>query len=210
MECEDLSGQKFGKLTAISRVYLTNRYRTKWLCICECGTEKTIYAQYLKSGHTKSCGCLVVKHGLYYEKAYKIWTGIKSRCVNKKDAHYPNYGARGIAIFDEWLNNPVSFIEYVSQLENYGKDKYSLDRINNDGNYEPGNLRWATCSEQSHNTRVNKLDWDKVNKIRELFKSGKNKAELSRMFGVTRAWIRKIVNNKSWKIESENYDSRKR
>lgn len=79
---------------------------------------------------------------------------MKKRCYNPKDEHFKYWGARGIAVCDEWLQSFQAFYDYVSQLPHFGEKGYTLDRINNDGNYEPGNVRWATAKEQIHNRRI--------------------------------------------------------
>jgi hypothetical protein len=90
-------------------------------------------------------------------RTYRIWAGIKTRCLNQNDPNYPRYGSRGITVCDEWRQSFESFRDYVSRLPNFDNEDYSLDRINNDGNYEPGNVRWATDKEQCRNMRVNHL-----------------------------------------------------
>lgn len=90
-------------------------------------------------------------------RIYRIWAGIKTRCFNLNYLGYKDYGGRGIKMFEGWIHDFQSFYEYVSKLENFGKEGYSLDRIDNNGNYEPGNLRWATKKEQQRNTRRNIL-----------------------------------------------------
>lgn len=112
-------------------------------------------------GNVKSCGCLakenLLKHGLSQNSTYHIWKDIKQRCYNPNNKQFKDYGGRGIKLCDEWLNNPVAFINYVSQLEHYGEKGYTLDRINVNGNYEPNNLRWATAKEQRRNRRDNHI-----------------------------------------------------
>lgn len=156
----DLTGQKFGRLTAIK--YLG---RSHWLCRCDCGKEVDVFVGHLKDGHTRSCGCLYLekrtkgcnkKHGLKGDKDYLLWKRVKRRCYSTKYKRYADWGGRGIKMYEGWLNNPQVFKDYVSKLPFYGEEGRSLDRINNDGNYEPGNLRWATTKEQSNNRRPRK------------------------------------------------------
>ena len=113
----------------------------------------------LLNGVTRSCGCyrqeLMTKHGLSRTKIYRTWSDMRSRCHNPNDTGFKNYGERGIAVCDEWRNDFVAFYEYVSKLEHFGEEGYSLDRINVNGNYEPGNLRWATDAEQRRNRTDN-------------------------------------------------------
>jgi len=93
-------------------------------------------------------------HGLTNHPTYSVWSSIKTRCYNPKSDNYERYGGRGITMCDEWKNNPLAFSEHVSMLENYGRTGYSIDRICNDGNYEPGNLKWSTRHGQQTNQRT--------------------------------------------------------
>ena len=158
---KDLTGMKFGRLTVIERVGNTKSRAARWKCRCSCGKEKIVTGSHLLSGATQSCGCLwsdVVKKNLpYYSKIYSAWHGIKRRCFNPNFKSYSNYGGRGITICDEWNDDFQAFYDYVSKLPHFGEEGYTLDRINNDGNYEPNDLRWATVKEQLRNRRNNRI-----------------------------------------------------
>lgn len=131
-------------------------------CECECGTKKVLNIYNVISGHTKSCGCLQkekqyeghFRHGLVTNKLYGTWCRIKNRCLNTKLKDYKNYGGRGITVCNEWKNDFIPFYNWA--ITNGYNDKLSIDRINNDGNYEPSNCRWATHKQQSNNRRSNK------------------------------------------------------
>ena len=97
-------------------------------------------------------------HGFKGTNIYNTWCNMKQRCNNKNYFQYEYYGGRGITVCDEWQNSFEAFYEHVSQLPHYGEEGYSLDRINNDGNYEPGNVRWATRKEQMNNRRISKKE----------------------------------------------------
>jgi hypothetical protein len=159
----DLTGQRFGKLVALRLVRTTDdkHRRTIWEFHCDCGGTIETYSTSAVRGMTRSCGCLrrennlrgfAFKHGLHAHPLYKEWSGIKYRCFNPTCKQYNNYGGRGISMWPEW-KEAAAFIHWV--LDNLGErpPKMDLDRINNHGNYEPGNLRWATRSQNRRNTR---------------------------------------------------------
>jgi hypothetical protein len=157
---KNIAGQKFGRLTAIRCI--TKNRNSFWLCKCDCGNEKWVKSFYLTSGKTKSCGCYHsevftrLKHGDCekgdIKRLYKIWVGMRNRCESKNLEYYKNYAGRGIKVCAEWHDYLV-FREWA--LTNGYADNLSIDRINNDGNYEPSNCRWATSKEQGNNTRRN-------------------------------------------------------
>lgn len=151
----DLTGKKFGKLTAIEFVG-----NSRWKCLCDCGGIALVITANLSRGNTKSCGCIkrqesnkrATKHGLYGTKAYKSWSSIKKRCTNPNDPAYKNYGGNGIKLFDGWLNDPKAFCDYVGSAPS---NNHSIDRIDNSKGYEPNNVRWADIYEQANNKRNN-------------------------------------------------------
>ncbi len=161
---KDLTGMKFGKLTVIERAENPKSEKVCWRCKCECGKETVVTRTNLTSGHTVSCGCLQkevaagfrFKHGFAGTKIYRIWLNMKTRCHNPNAINYGNYGGRGIKVCERWLDFQ-NFYEDVSKLEHFGEEGYSLDRIDNNGNYEPNNVRWASAKFQGRNTRVNNI-----------------------------------------------------
>lgn len=154
-----LEGQKFGRWTVLERAEKHPKTGSSmWLCRCECGTEKVVSELSLVRGESKSCGCLhknsMTSHNKAYTRIYRIWGHLKGRCLNKKHHAYKDYGGRGIAVCDEWLNfEPF----YDWAMSNGYKEDLSIDRINVNGNYEPNNCRWVTIKEQNRNRRSNKL-----------------------------------------------------
>lgn len=155
----DLTGQRFGMLVAI-RPTVRKGLRA-WVCDCECGVTTIVLTGQLRSGNTRSCGCRkravlgesTVRHGLHGTYLYATWKGIRNRCYNKRGPNYRLWGGRGITMAPEWADF-ASFIAYINKyLGPRPSPKHSLDRKDNDGNYEPGNLRWATQAEQNANSR---------------------------------------------------------
>jgi hypothetical protein len=127
---------------------------------CDCGTEKVVAFAYLRNGDTRSCGCLhrdqlkarLTSHGKSNSREYRIWSGMLRRCTNQKAANYENYGGRGISVCERWRN----FENFYADM-GVCPDGHSIDRKNNDSNYEPGNCRWATRTEQNNNSRHNNI-----------------------------------------------------
>lgn len=153
----DLTGERFGQLTVVEFSGMTPGRNSTWNCVCDCGRETVVAMPNLKSGHTRSCGCLFkggfVTHGLYNEKLpeYKAWAGARDRCRNPNRKCWKDYGGRGITFAECWDDFEV----FLADVGKRPSPKHSLDRINNNGNYEPGNVRWATKAEQMANARSN-------------------------------------------------------
>lgn len=153
-------GEKFGKLIVISECIKVYKKRGKrYLCQCDCGSQVIVRSDFLKSGNTKSCGCLLSKyvkpsttkekHGMSRSKEFASYNAMKTRCYNPNSKHYHNYGGRGIKVCDEWINSFTTFYNDMGSKPN----DMTLDRINVNGDYEPSNCKWSTRSEQNKNRR---------------------------------------------------------
>ena len=155
-----LSGRVFGQLQVTAFAYVCNRC-TYWHCKCSCGNLAVVKGIYLTHGDTTSCGCakinrvrqLKLTHGLADKiPEYSVWMSMRKRCNNCKSPGFKNYGGRGIKVCKRWN----SFANFLSDMGSRPTSLHSIERRNNDGDYEPSNCCWATRSEQSHNTRVTK------------------------------------------------------
>lgn len=166
----DMMGRRFSRLSILRQVENTPRGRAQWLCLCDCGKEVIYNGVEIRNGRLQSCGCLHAQRarengtaanlthghssGGRITPEYRTWSQMRERCNSPKHISFARYGGRGIRVCERW-DSFESFLEDMGPKpsgRNGSRSKYSLDRIDNEGNYEPGNCRWATVSEQSRNT----------------------------------------------------------
>lgn len=161
----NLINKRFGRLIVTEQVDKNKWGRIKWLCLCDCGQEKEILGYHLRSGHTQSCGCLrkeivlqqSTKHGHRIKRkataTYTSWRAMNQRCNNPNNKNYYRYGERGITICQHWSK----FLNFLRDMGKRPSKDYSIDRIDNNGNYCKSNCRWATLKQQARNKKNNRL-----------------------------------------------------
>ncbi len=151
MKTPDITGKTFGQLTVLTRLP-NEKSRSSWYCACSCGGFKITNNKALQEGNTSSCGCVRTIHGLSGTPLHKVWTSMRERCSNPKAKSYMHYGARGIRVCERW-NNFESFLKDMGARP----EGCSIERRNNNGNYEPSNCYWATDLQQAQNTTRTRL-----------------------------------------------------
>jgi len=211
----DLTGMKFGRLTVIEESKERKKdNRVMWRCICSCdkGKEVNVRSWVLISGETKSCGCLISEsitkinkrkktHGKRRNedgstnKMYSIWSSMKARCNRKNHKAYKYYGGRGIKVCDEWRN---SFEQFYNDMGDC-PGGYSIERINNNGNYCKENCMWIPVEKQQRNKTTTKLNETKVIEIKNLIQLGYSNKEIAKLYDVDRVTIYDIRVGRKWK-----------
>lgn len=183
----EMPGRRFGRLV-VQRFVSHSVHSGAWVCLCDCGNTRTLYRAQLVRGKVKSCGCLrktqLQKHGCSGTQTYNAWQAMKRRCTNPKVVNYRHYGGRGIRVCPEWFNSFETFLADMGEVPE-GK---SLDRIDVNGNYEPGNCRWATGEEQVANRRCS-VPMASYVEIKRLADAGMSKKEIALKLGLPRTTV---------------------
>lgn len=203
---KDLTGQKFGRLKVMPAYRHDKKIHTTfWLCKCDCGNFTFVKRTNLISGNTKSCGCYAkqvkkeinTRHDMSDTKFYNTWRSMKGRCLNPNNHKYPSYGGRGITICNSWLvfeNFMEDMYElYLGHCSEYGEDNTQLDRINNNGNYEPNNCKWSTRVEQATNRRDSR--WFKSTSPEGIEYTSNNQSGFAREHNLLQCNIQKCLKN---------------
>lgn len=188
----DISGSRVGRLTVVRKdVQRSTPGNVYWECICDCGTTKSICSRSLLGSRVVSCGCARGRYRSVNQiPLYKVWKGMIDRCTNPNNKSYPKYGGRGITICSRWMESLEAF---VSDMGLPTSPKHSLDRINNDGNYEPENCRWATRIQQNRNRSMKRsITWNGETK---------SISEWAESTGLMVRTIRARIDYMGWSIE---------
>lgn len=200
-------GDKYGRLTLIDLAYRHIRRGDFWMCRCDCGAFSVIGGTQLRTGRTKSCGCYQrerasaanITHGATIgrrsgTRAYKAWKGMRRRCSDQNDKRWGRYGGRGIRVCARWD-------DYANFLVDMGEPPFglSLDRINNDGNYEPANCRWATPAQQARNAKNAKITEDVAQAIRRERAGGASGHSVAAKYGVSKTLVWMINAGRLWR-----------
>lgn len=196
-------GQKFGRWTTVE---LRRGSRTmEWACACACGNTASLEPSALLSGKSRSCGCLrrdvsrakSRRHGHTVGRAptrtYGTWQKMKARCLNAECPDFVRYGGRGITVCERWLD----FEHFLADMGEC-PPRLTIDRVNNDGNYEPKNCRWATRTEQNRNKRTTKLTLPLAASAFTLSRDGVIQRKIAAQLGVTQAMVHRILSGRAW------------
>lgn len=200
----DITGNRYDRLIVIKRSHTDKDHFIRWECLCDCGKTTYSRAQSLKEGRIKSCGCLnnekrserVTTHGLSKIPIYHVWKGMRQRCSNPNNKRYHRYGGRGIKICPEWDSAEV-FIKWA--LEHGYKKGLTIEREDNDGNYEPSNCCFVTVKINTQNSSSCIITKEISIKIKEEYKSGNmTQEELSKKYGLTLQSTSKVIKGITW------------
>ncbi|MGJ5831397.1 hypothetical protein [Streptomyces ossamyceticus] len=157
----DLTSRRFGRWLVLRDAGRDKNLNIRWLCRCDCGTEKEVMGQHLRGGRSTSCGCFhygsMIRHGLSAHRLYSTWVNMIHRCSNPDSKDYPRYGARGITVCQRWADEKTGLQNFIADMDATHEPGMSLDRRDNALGYSPENCAWATAVEQNRNRRSNRL-----------------------------------------------------
>jgi hypothetical protein len=190
----DLHGRRFGKLQVVARAANigVKKNVAVWCCVCDCGGTCDVVAGNLLGGKSKTCGCSRKVHGRWKVPEYTVWRAMVQRCTNKNSRAYKNYGARGIAVCEEW----TEFASFYADMGSRPTAKHSLERKDNGKGYTPDNCVWATRVEQGRNRRTSVVTEEMAAAIRA---SDEHQSVLAARYGISQATVSRVKNNKVWK-----------
>jgi hypothetical protein len=202
----DLTGKRFGRLSVVMEDGRSNYGERRWKCSCDCGNVVSVTGKNLVRGASRSCGCLrnervseaTTTHGMSKTKLYRTWERMRSRCGYQDNPAYNNYGKRGIRVCEEWDNDFLVFYNWA--MDNGYSEGLSIDRIDNNGDYEPDNCRWATRKQQMNNTRTNHM----------ITYNGETKtiSQWADFFDIDYKLFYNRLSNNNWEIDGELLDAR--
>jgi hypothetical protein len=209
----DVSGHVFGRLT-VKEIRRDIGRDSRAVCECACGGVSIVLVYNLRNGNTSSCGCLArevcaergriygptqgkrnITHGMSNTPTYVSWIDARKRCFNPKNKRYAEYGGRGVTMCLIWAKSFEAFYADMGTAPAC----MTLERKNTNGNYEPGNCKWASRAAQAQNTRRTKATWEIVREMRTLYRDGESVAKLSAVFGMSNSNAKYIVSGVTWK-----------